>query len=80
MTDTSAFNSKAGYTPGHSYSVSLLHTAIKNAYGVDAEINCSSGSISDIALNFYVQGTSTYVPAAATSTGSCSGTVKWAAK
>ncbi|KAF9199071.1 ribonuclease T2-like, partial [Haplosporangium sp. Z 27] len=34
--------SKAGITPGSNPNVDDMHTAIQNAFGVDAEINCQS--------------------------------------
>jgi hypothetical protein len=71
--------SNANITPGDSYSVSDMQAAIQSAYGVTAKIDCSSGTLSDIEINFVVQGTSTYVPQD-TSGSTCKGTVNYPSK
>jgi len=38
----------AGITPGSNPNVSDMHAAIKSAFGVDAEINCESGALSEV--------------------------------
>nr|BAK32792.1 ribonuclease T2 [Umbelopsis isabellina] len=69
----------AKITPGGSYTYTAMQNAIKAAFGVTAKIDCSSGTLSDIEINFNVKGTSTYVPV--NTTGStCSGTVKYPTK
>ncbi|RUS20551.1 base non specific RNase Rh [Endogone sp. FLAS-F59071] len=73
--------SKAGINPGSNPDVSEMHSAIRSAFGVDAEINCdNSGTLSEIWLYFKVKGTSTYVLTHPQSTGSCSGSVNYPTK
>nr|BAN14451.1 ribonuclease T2 [Umbelopsis ovata]BAN14452.1 ribonuclease T2 [Umbelopsis ovata] len=71
--------SNANITPGGSYSVSAMQAAIRTAYGVTPKIDCSSGTLIDIYINFLVQGTSTYVPQD-TSGSTCKGTVNYPSK
>ncbi|KAG0003148.1 ribonuclease T2-like [Entomortierella chlamydospora] len=72
--------SAAGILPGSTPKAADMHTAITNAFGVDAEINCSSGVLSEIWLFFYVQNYDEYVPTAPQSTGSCSGSISYPVK
>jgi ribonuclease T2 len=69
----------ANITPGGSYSVTAMQSAIRAAFGVTAKIDCSSGTLSDIEINFLVKGTNTYVPQN-TSGSTCSGTVDYPSK
>ncbi|KAI1313047.1 ribonuclease T2-like [Mortierella claussenii] len=70
----------AGILPGSTPNVADMHSAIRSAFGVDAEINCSSGSLSEIWLFFHVQNGDSYVPTAAQSRGSCSGAISYPTK
>lgn len=70
----------AGITPGGSYSVSALESAIQKSTGSTPKITCSSGAISEIWLYFHVKGTDTYVPTDAVDKSTCSGTVSYPAK
>ncbi|KAF9112347.1 ribonuclease T2-like [Mortierella sp. AM989] len=70
----------AGILPGSNPSVASMHTAIKNAFGVDAQINCASGVLSEIWLYYYVQNGDEYVPTAPLSQGSCSGFISYPVK
>ncbi|KAG2171926.1 hypothetical protein INT43_001402 [Umbelopsis isabellina] len=69
----------ANITPGGSYSVSDMQDAIQSAFGVTAKIDCSSGTLSDIEINFVVKGTTTYIPQN-TSGSTCKGTVDYPSK
>ncbi|GAB5589910.1 Ribonuclease T2 precursor (RNase T2) [Umbelopsis nana] len=69
----------ANITPGSSYDVSDIQAAIQTAFGVTAKIDCSSGTLIDVEINFLVQGTSTYVPQN-TSGSTCSGSVYYPTK
>ncbi|KAG0260678.1 ribonuclease T2-like [Linnemannia exigua] len=57
-----------------------MHTAIKAAYGVDAQINCASGVLSEIWLFFKVNAAGTYIPAEALTRGSCNGAISYPVK
>ncbi|KAI1311313.1 ribonuclease T2-like [Mortierella claussenii] len=70
----------AGITPGSNPNVADMHTAIKNAFGVDAQINCASGVLSEIWLFFNLKNSDQYVPAAPLSKGSCSGYISYPVK
>lgn len=70
----------AGITPGSTPNVADMHTAIKNAFGVDAQINCASGALSEIWLFFKVKNGDEYVPTAPLSKGSCSGYISYPVK
>ncbi|KAG0307231.1 ribonuclease T2-like [Dissophora globulifera] len=70
--DLHAALAAAGILPGSTPNVADMHTAIKNAFGFDAEINCSSGSLSEIWLFFNVENLDNYVLTTPQSKGSCS--------
>ncbi|KAI8060865.1 RNase Sy [Gongronella butleri] len=72
--------SAAGITPGGSYDVSEFENAIEQAYGVVPNVNCKSGTLSEIWLYFNVKNTNTYVPTDTVSSSSCSGTVDFPTK
>ncbi|KAG0379529.1 ribonuclease T2-like [Mortierella sp. AD032] len=50
------------------------------AYGVDAQINCASGVLSEIWLFFKVNAAGAYVPAEALTRGSCNGAISYPVK
>ncbi|KAF9023108.1 ribonuclease T2-like [Podila verticillata] len=66
--------------PGSNPNVADMHTAIKAAFGVDAQINCLSGVLSEIWIFFRVQNGDQYVPAAPLTTGSCKGAISYPVK
>ncbi|KAF9204645.1 ribonuclease T2-like [Haplosporangium sp. Z 27] len=70
----------AGILPGSNPTASAMHAAIQSAFGVDAEINCTSGSLSEIWLFFNVQNGNQYVLTSPESTGSCSGSISYPVK
>ncbi|KAG0205545.1 ribonuclease T2-like [Mortierella sp. NVP41] len=70
----------AGITPGSNPDVADMHDAIKAAYGVDAQINCASGVLSEIWLFFKVNSAGTYSPVEALTRGSCNGFISYPAK
>ncbi|KAG0041634.1 ribonuclease T2-like [Gryganskiella cystojenkinii] len=70
----------AGITPGSNPNVADMHSAIQSAFGVDAEINCSSGVLSEIWLKFNVQNGNQYVLGDALTKGSCSGAISYPEK
>ncbi|KAG0203512.1 ribonuclease T2-like [Mortierella sp. GBA30] len=70
----------AGITPGSNPNVADMHAAIQTAFGVDAQINCSSGTLSEIWLYFNVQNHDSYVARAPLSKGSCSGYISYPVK
>ncbi|KAG0247008.1 ribonuclease T2 [Mortierella sp. GBAus27b] len=70
----------SGITPGSTPNVADMHTAIKKAFGVDAQINCASGALSEIWVFFNVKNGNQYVPTAPLSKGSCSGSISYPAK
>ncbi|KAF9356323.1 ribonuclease T2-like [Mortierella sp. AD094] len=70
----------AGITPGSNPDVADMHSAIQTAFGVDAEINCQSGSLSEIWLFFNVQNTNQFVLTDAQSKGSCKGSISYPTK
>ncbi|KAI9024316.1 RNase Sy [Phycomyces nitens] len=70
----------AGITPGGSYKATAMIAAIKKSTGFTPRITCTSGTLNEIWLYFNVKGASTYVPVAAVSSSTCSGTVKYPAK
>ncbi|KAG0364073.1 ribonuclease T2-like [Gamsiella multidivaricata] len=78
--DLYAALANAGIYPGSTPNVADMHTAIHNAFGVDAEINCSSGSLSEIWLYFNVENGDQYVHTAPQSQGSCSGAISYPTK
>ncbi|KAG0296097.1 hypothetical protein BGZ97_004637 [Linnemannia gamsii] len=57
-----------------------MHAAIKAAYGVDAQINCASGVLSEIWLFFKVNSAGAYVPIDALTPGSCNGNISYPVK
>ncbi|KAI9022229.1 ribonuclease T2-like protein [Phycomyces nitens] len=71
--------SNAGITPGGTYTVAAMSSAIEKALGVSAKITCSSGNLSEIWLYFYVKGTSDYVLTDSIAS-SCSGSVYYPKK
>lgn len=70
----------AGITPGSTPDVDDMHSAIKAAYGVDAQINCASGVLSEIWLFYKVNSAGTYTPVEALTSGSCSGAISYPVK
>ncbi|KAG0333937.1 ribonuclease T2-like [Podila humilis] len=66
--------------PGTNPNVADMHTAIKAAFGVDAQINCKDGALSEIWLYFRVKNHDQYVPAAPLSIGSCKGFISYPVK
>ncbi|GJJ76111.1 ribonuclease T2 [Entomortierella parvispora] len=78
--DLYAALANAGITPGSNPDVDDMHAAIQTAFGVDAEINCESGALSEIWLTFNVQNQNQYVIANALSKGSCSGSISYPEK
>ncbi|KAK3824023.1 MAG: ribonuclease T2 [Linnemannia gamsii] len=70
----------AGITPGSTPDSDDMHDAIKAAYGVDAQINCASGVLSEIWLFFKVNAAGAYVPAEALTRGSCNGAISYPVK
>ncbi|KAF8944609.1 ribonuclease T2-like [Haplosporangium gracile] len=72
--------SGAGINPGSNPDVDDMHDAIKAAFGVDAQINCDSGALSEIWLFFKVNPAGAYVPAEALTRGSCSGAISYPVK
>ncbi|KAF9105610.1 ribonuclease T2-like [Mortierella sp. AM989] len=78
--DLHAALAKAGINPGSTPNVADMHTALKTAYGVDAQINCKSGSLSEIWLFFKVRNGDEYVPTDALSAGSCKGAIDYPTK
>ncbi|KAF9142717.1 ribonuclease T2-like [Mortierella sp. GBA39] len=72
--------SGAGINPGSTPNVADMHNAIKAAFGVDAQINCASGVLSEIWLFFQVNAAGAYVPAEALTRGSCNGAISYPVK
>ncbi|KAF9182621.1 ribonuclease T2-like [Haplosporangium sp. Z 767] len=70
----------AGITPGSNPDTAAMHAAIKKAYGVDAQINCDSGKLSEIWLYFKVKNADQYVPVEPLSKGSCKGFIDYFVK
>ncbi|KAF9932531.1 ribonuclease T2-like [Linnemannia zychae] len=70
----------AGITPGSTPDVDDMHVAINAAFGVDAQINCSGGVLSEIWLFFKVNTSGAYVPVAPLGTGSCNGIISYPVK
>ncbi|KAI7823039.1 ribonuclease T2 [Gamsiella multidivaricata] len=70
----------AGINPGSNPNVADMHSAITKAFGVDAQINCDSGVLSEIWLFFHVKNSDQYVPTAPLSKGSCSGSISYPVK
>ncbi|KAF9363756.1 ribonuclease T2-like [Mortierella sp. NVP85] len=70
----------AGITPGSTPQVADMHAAIQKAFGVDAQINCNSGSLSEIWLYFNVKNNDEYVTTAPLSKGSCKGAINYPKK
>ncbi|KAF9147179.1 hypothetical protein BG015_011228, partial [Linnemannia schmuckeri] len=66
--------------PGSTPDVDDMHDAIKAAYGVDAQINCASGVLSEIWLFFKVNTAGTYIPFDARRTGTCHGYISYPVK
>jgi len=78
--DLYAALSNAGITPGSNPDVADMQSAIQTAFGVDAEINCASGSLSEIWLYFNVVNGDIYVPTNTNHQGSCSGAISYPTK
>ncbi|KAG0201789.1 ribonuclease T2-like [Mortierella sp. GBA30] len=70
----------AGITPGSNPNVNDMHAAIKKAFGVDAQINCNSGVLSEIWLFFNIKNRDQYVATAPLTTGSCKGYISYPVK
>lgn len=67
--------SSNGITAGGSYATETIRSAIKKVYGAKAKLDCSSGALTDVTINFYVQGKSTYQITDVLQAGSCKGTI-----
>ncbi|KAF9997965.1 ribonuclease T2-like [Entomortierella chlamydospora] len=78
--DLYAALANAGITPGSNPNVDDMHSAIQSAFGVDAEINCNNGALSEIWLFFNVQNTNEFVLTDAQSQGSCRGSISYPTK
>ncbi|KAF9967904.1 ribonuclease T2-like [Mortierella alpina] len=72
--------SAAGINPGSTPNVADMHAAIKKAFGVDAQINCNSGVLSEIWLYFNVKNHDEYVPTNPLTIGSCKGAISYPVK
>ncbi|CAO3702448.1 unnamed protein product [Rhizopus stolonifer] len=72
--------SSNGITPGGTYSASAMRSALEDYFGASVYLGCSSGTLSDVELFFYVKGRDTYQITDAVSTGSCSGSVEYPTK
>lgn len=72
--------SSNGITPGGRYSASEMRSALEDYFGASVYLGCSSGTLSDVELFFYVKGRDTYQITDAVSTGSCSGSVEYPTK
>ncbi|KAF9350018.1 ribonuclease T2-like [Mortierella sp. AD094] len=70
----------AGILPGSTPNVADMHAAFTNAFGVDAQINCASGVLSEIWLYFNVENYNQYVPTGPQSKGTCSGAISYPVK
>ncbi|KAF9301316.1 ribonuclease T2-like [Mortierella antarctica] len=66
--------------PGLTPNVADMHTAIQAAFGVDAQINCLKGVLSEIWIYFRVKNHDQYVPVAPLTTGSCKGYISYPVK
>ncbi|KAG0038667.1 ribonuclease T2-like [Podila clonocystis] len=66
--------------PGSTPNVADMHTAIQAAFGVDAQINCLKGVLSEIWIYFKVKNHDQYVPVAPLTTGSCKGFISYPVK
>ncbi|KAF9316535.1 ribonuclease T2-like [Podila horticola] len=66
--------------PGSNPNVADMHAAIQAAFGVDAQINCLSGVLSEIWVYFKVKNHDQYVPVAPLTTGSCKGFISYPVK
>ncbi|KAF9909099.1 ribonuclease T2-like [Lobosporangium transversale] len=69
-----------GITPGSNPNTADMHTAIKKAFGVDAQINCNSGALSEIWIYFKVKNHDQYVPVDPLTQGSCKGYISYPVK
>lgn len=72
--------SSNGITPGKSYATETIRSAISKVYGAKAKLDCASGALTDVTINFYVKGKSTYQITDVLSAGSCKGTISLPAK
>ncbi|KAF9377833.1 ribonuclease T2-like [Podila verticillata] len=78
--DLYAALSNAGITPGSNPDIADMRSAIQTAFGVNAEIDCASGSLKEIRLYFNVVNGDTYVPTDANRQGSCKGAISYPTK
>ena len=78
--DIYAALSSNGITAGGSYATETIRSAIQSVYGAQAKLDCASGALTDVTINFYVQGKSTYKITDVLSKGSCKGTISLPSK
>ncbi|KAF9428792.1 ribonuclease T2-like [Podila epigama] len=69
-----------GIHPGSTPNVADMHTAVRDAFGVDAQINCASGVLSEIWIYFKVKNGSQYVPVEPLTAGTCKGYISYPVK
>ncbi|CAO3613793.1 unnamed protein product [Mucor hiemalis] len=72
--------SSNGITAGGSYATEAIRSAIQKVYGAKAKLDCASGALTDVTINFYVKGKSTYQITDVLSAGSCKGTISLPSK
>lgn len=69
-----------GVIPGAQYNVETIRDAIRQAYGADVKLDCTSGTLSEVGLYFYVQGRDTYLITDTIDKGSCTNAVNYPKK
>ncbi|KFH62011.1 ribonuclease T2 family protein [Podila verticillata NRRL 6337] len=69
-----------GIVPGSTPNVNDMHKAVQKAFGVDAQINCNNGQLSEVWLYFQVQTKDNYVAQKPASRGSCRGYIHYPVK
>ncbi|KAF9316537.1 ribonuclease T2-like [Podila horticola] len=66
--------------PGSTPNAADMHAAIVEAFKVDAQINCRSGALTEIFLNFQVRNVDEYVLIAPRNAGTCKGHILYPVK
>ncbi|KAI8866005.1 ribonuclease T2 [Ramicandelaber brevisporus] len=69
-----------GITPDGTYSSSSIQAAINSALGVNAQLVCSSGTLSEVRLFFKVTGTDNYFLVSPVGSGSCGSSIYYPSK
>ncbi|KAF9334153.1 ribonuclease T2-like [Podila minutissima] len=69
-----------GILPGSNPNAADMHAAFVEAFNVDAQINCRSGTLTEIYLNFQVRNVDEYVLIAPNRPGTCKGHISYPAK